>query len=610
MAQEASIARQVLLVVLTGLVLLALWSAKSVLIPIAFAILLAFILTPVVALLQRRGLGRVGSVLVVVAVGLTGAAGIGAALTTQLHSLVANLPKHKGRITAKLQDVLGSGPGVLEKLLGMIDEISHDLQTEKPRDSDKDPVLVVVQPEKLSGMSLFPRLAGPVVGAVGSISLMIALTVSILLKREDLRDRLLRLAGHGQLTSTTRAVDEGAKRISRYLAIQVLINSCFGLIFGIGLALIGLPHALLWGFLAAVLRFVPYVGTWLAAAFPLLLSVAVFDGWTQPLLVVGFVVLSGVLTNNVVEPLYVSRSTGVSPVALITAAAFWTWLWGPIGLVLSTPLTVCLGVLGKHVPSLWYLDVLLGTTPALAPQLTYYQRLLARDEAEAAEILEGYFQTHTCVETLDAILLPTLSRARRDLEQGHLNRDDLQYVIRVSRELGRELISPPETTGNGERPVLLCCALHDEADDVAGELFGRCLEAEGCHVLYCSSQTISSDILARVALDHPAAVCVIALPPGNLTQGRYLCKRLRARFGPLPVLFGRWAEPGDEAEAAALRSAGANLVGGTVMESREQVLPILKMAVHLRPVPDEPVVAAEGPLDVKVGPSRARSAAE
>jgi len=596
MAQEVSIARQILLVVLTGLVLLALWAAKSVLIPIAFAILLAFILTPVVALLQRRGLGRVGAVLVVMIVGMTAAVGIGAGLTSQLHSLVADLPKHKDRITDKLRTVLGSGPGLMEKLTGLFDEISHDLQTARDRDNEQEVQKVIIQPEKISGMSLFPRLAGPVVGALGSISLMIALTVSILLKREDLRDRLLRLAGHGQLTSTTRAVDEGTKRISRYLVMQVLINSCFGLVFGIGLALIGLPHALLWGFLAAVLRFIPYIGTWLAAAFPLLLSVAVFDGWTQPLLVVGFVVLSGVLTNNVVEPLYISRSTGVSPVALITAAAFWTWLWGPIGLVLSTPLTVCVGLLGKYVPSLWYLDVLLGTAPALAPQFTYYQRLLARDEAEASVVLEGYMQTHTHEEVLDTILLPTLSRARGDLEQGHLSREHLQYILRVSRELGRELIPQPEQPVTSEAPILLCCALHDEVDDLAGELFGLCLEAEGCSVRHCTSQTVSSDILARVSADRPAAVCVVAVPPGGVTQGRYLCKRLRGRFSSLPVLVGRWGDADDESEQEVLRSAGASLVGSTVQQTRQQVLPILKVAVHLQAAPDETTMVIAGPL--------------
>lgn len=587
MAPDTSIARQLLLVVLTVLVLFALWAAKAVLIPIFFAILLAFILTPVAALLQRRGLGRIWSVLLVVVVALTVAVSIGVALTTQLHSLVNDLPEHRVQISDKLRGLMGTGPGVLEKLLAMIDEISHDLQVHQGKATEPEPQRVVIQPDRLSGMSLFPRLAGPVVGAVGSISLVIALTISILLKREDLRDRVLRLAGHGQLTSSTRAVDEGTRRISRYLAMQVLINACFGVFLAIGLTLIDLPHALLWGFLAAVLRFIPYVGTWLAAAFPLLLSVAVFDGWTRPFLVIGFVVLSGVLANNVIEPLYVSRSTGVSPVALITAAAFWTWLWGPIGLVLSTPMTVCLGVLGRYVPALWYLDVLLGTTPALAPQFTYYQRLLARDEGEASVVLESFLRNHTYEEMLDTILLPTLSRARDDLEQHHLGRDDLLYILRITRELSADLAPQPELTPSGDQPRLLCCALHDEVDDVAAELFGRSLTALGCSVTHCTSQTVSSDIVARVTSESPGAICLVALPPGGVSQSRYLCKRLRARFAQLPILICRWGEPVEDSEEQLLRSAGATQIGATLEQTREQVLPLLKVAAHLQALPLE-----------------------
>ncbi len=574
------------LVVALALLALAfiLFWARVVLIPTALAVLLSFVLTPFVRALQNRGLRRTYAVGVVVLITLLAVGGVVTAVSVQLHELARDLPARRDNIAQKLRDVMGTGPGVVGNLLKMIDDLGAALHKDEPPDPARPVAIpVTVVPEKTSGLSLVPQVAGPVLAQLGSVGLIVALTVSMLMTREDLRNRLIRVIGDDHLTSSTRAFDEATGRISRYLLVQVMVNSCFGTVFGLGLMAIGVPYAILWGFLAAVLRFVPVIGTWLAAFFPLLVSLAEV-GWVQPALVVGYAILLGVATNNIVEPLLVSRSTGVSPVALVVAAAFWTWLWGPIGLILSTPMTVCLSVLGKYVPALRFLNVLLGTEPALPADQKYYQRLLARDEGEAAELIETYLEAHTLEELCDDVLLPALARGRAEQERGLLDAGEVAYIVATTRELLAEAAPEPEGEQEGGASPVVCfgCPAHDEREEVALEMLRRVLGRGRARLDIISSKATAAEVVQRVADEKPPLVCIASVPPRSNAQARYLCKRLRAKFPQLPVVVGCWGGREEDAKAADhLRAAGASQVTTSLRETRLHVAPLLQIASHL-----------------------------
>jgi predicted PurR-regulated permease PerM len=586
-----------------------LYWAQTVLIPLALAVLFAFALSPLVIVLQRRGLSRSTAVLSSVAVAAVLAGGSVWIVSYELSDLASELAGQdqvaREKILAKFSALRGSKGGVVDKLTGLIEEIGqavHPDAASAPRGGaaagpapvgpDAPPMPVRIVNETPSGWALFPVLAGPAVRTLGSASLIVGLVISILLKREDLRNRLIQLTGHGRLTSTTRAIDEATRRISRYLLVQVMVNAAFGLVFALGLRLLDVRYAMLAGFLAALLRFVPYVGTWLAGVFPVLVSLVVFESWTGPILVAGFTVALGVLANNVIEPMLVSRSTGVSPIALVVAAAFWTWLWGPIGLVLATPLTVCLGVLGRYVPQLGFFDLLLGSAPDLDPQMVYYQRLLARDEDEASDLAEEFLQTHPVEELYDGLLVPALLMARADRDRDELDAADLDFILRTTRDIMNLSALPPLPADSPQleavdaeppKGVLVCCPARDESDEVALEMFRQLLGATGGRVELTSTKAVTSEVVERVQALAPAAVCVAALPPGGLAQTRYLCKRLRAQFPHLPVLVGRWGRRADEGRSdEQLLAAGATQVAGSLAESRRQVVPLLRVAPHLQ----------------------------
>ncbi len=556
--------------------------ASRVFIPIALGILLTFILTPAVAWLQNRGLRRAYAAVLVVILTAAAAGGLMTALTVQLRDLARDLPEHKNHITSKVRDLVGEGPGVFDNLSRMLDEISAEMESHAGHREPRA-VPVRIQPDRSTGMGLLSLLAGPLAATLGSFSLTVALTISMLVMREDLRNRLFLLLGEGHLTSTTRALDDASTRISRYLLTQVALNTAFGTLFGLGLALIGVRYALVWGVLAAVLRFVPYIGTWLGAFFPVLVSIA-SEGWLQPTLVVAYVIVLGVLANNVLEPMLVSRTTGVTPIALVVATAFWTWLWGPIGLILSTPITVCLSVVGKHVPSLHFLDVLLGSAAPLDPELKFYQRLLAHDEVEAGDLLEAYLQEHPPEGLLDQVILPALARARLDSERGHLRDDELATLVKRTRELLDAALGEPEEAADGKGALLLLCPAHDAVDELAAQLVCRLIAPGQARCSVVSTTATAAEVVARVEEEEPAVVCLVSLPPVGSARARYLCKRLRARNAQLPIIAGVLGAGGDGGVAAQLRGAGATHVTTTLAETRGQLVPLLQVARHLEPV--------------------------
>jgi hypothetical protein len=424
--------------------------------------------------------------------------------------------------------------------------------------------------------------------------LALVLVVFMLLNREDLRNRLIRLVSHGQITVMTKALDDAGQRISRFLLMQLLVNGAVGLAVGVGLLALRVEYAFLWGFLATAFRYIPYIGVWIAAVPPIILSLAMFPGWVPPLLVIGLFLAIELTASNVIEPRLYGRSMGVSEVALLVAAALWAFLWGPIGLVLSSPLTVCLVVLGKYAPPLKFLDVLLGDEPPLDAHVTFYQRLLARDQDEATQLVLAQAKSSSPEQIYDDFLVPALNCAKRDRERDDLTESDEQSVLQAMREIledlgeRRDVVAQAEEAirvedrGNASAPIplrVLACPARDQADYLALEMLRQLLDPAKWAVEVAAVETMTADLVAQVAKQAPALVCIGALPPGGLAHTRYLCKKLRARFPEVKIVVGRWGLTGDvEANREQLQDAGADLTATMMLETRSQLnslLPIL-----------------------------------
>ena len=592
--------------ILISLVLIVgiLYVAKSVIVPLAFAVLLTFILTPVVSLLQDKGLGRVPAVLVTVVLALALCAGIAWSVGGQVNRLVRELPTHKEKIEQKLADLRGSGEGTFGPLLQMIRELGAEPEPANPQDEKgaKETRVVVARPDESFGFARLAATVGPVIEPLATTGLVVVLVIFMLIKREDLRNRVIGMLGHGHLTGTTRIIVDAAQRLSRFLLNLLLVNVGTGVIFGVGLLLIGVPYALLWGFLTAVLRFVPYVGTLFAVAFPLVITFALSTGWTQFIAVLVFFVVLEALTANVVEPLLFGHTTGVTPIALLVAAAFWTLLWGPIGLVLSTPLTLCLVVLGQHVPRLKFLALLLGDEPALAPHATYYQRLLARDPKEAQQVAVQHAAANGAERVYDDVLVPALVLARHDRRLGGLSAEDAEYVLQTTREILTQLEAPtaaaepadgaepstatPPIEEAAPRVLILGCPAHDESEELALEMLGQLMKPDGCRIEVISTRVLPAAIEARVAKENPALVVIAVLPPGGLAQARYLCRRLRKRFAELSLVVTLGSETrAFDRVLVRLREAGASYLTTSLLQTRTQLRQLLGTPTPLSAVP-------------------------
>jgi predicted PurR-regulated permease PerM len=562
------------------LVVVILYWAQAVLVPIALAMLLTFVLTPPVTWLERW-IGRIPAVLAMVTLVFTvfGLAGWG--LARQMDHLAEDLPRYRVNILAKIADVRGAGKGgSVEKLQETIEDIKTDLgKSEVPRGTVSRPV--VVTSEQVAGFSGFAWL-GPIVRPVGTAGLVVAMVMFMLLERRDLRDRLIGLFGHGQLAITTKAFDEAGTRVSRQLLMQSLVNLVYGIAAGAGLYFLGVPYPLVWAALAAVLRFIPYVGPVLGAGAPILVSLAAAEGWAGPLWVVGLFVVLELFTNLVLETVLYAGAAGVSPVALLASVAFWTWLWGPLGLLMATPLTVCLVVLGKHVPGLEFVGLLLADTPALAPEYGYYQRLLARDQSEAADLIERHIKTESPRSVYDALLLPALNYAERDRLEQRLSPDEETAVIDATRELlsdAAESIrrlhpeapaSPdPPRPGPPEPLRVLGYATNGVADELALAMLAHLLDDLPVGIEIVTTRLQASELLSLVHERGFSVVCLADLPPSPASKTRYLVKRLHAALPEVRILVGRWGPPAlADDSTQVLREAGASLVASTLVETR------------------------------------------
>jgi predicted PurR-regulated permease PerM len=615
MALLSAVATAILAVIIIAM----LYFGREIFVPIALAILLSFVLAPLVVILQRirvpRGLAVVS--VAILAFGLIFA--LGSLLATQLTQLAGDLPRYQSTISEKIQSIRDTraGRGTLERASDMLKDLGKEI--DKPKEAaparapnailnpnaagPQAPVPVEVRQPDPGALESLRTLIAPLVHPLATTGIIIIFVIFILLQREDLRNRLIRLAGSYDLQRTTAALDDAAGRLSRLFLTQIILNSAFGVVIGLGLWLIGTPSAILWGILATVLRFVPYIGAVIAAAFPLALAVAVDPGWSMLLWTLALFLTVEPIVGHVVEPMVYGHSTGLSPVAVVAAATFWTALWGPIGLVLATPLTVCLVVLGRHVERLEFLDVMFGDRPALSPPEIFYQRMLAGDPAEAAEKAEEFLKERSLASYYDEVALKGLQLAQTDAERGALDQVRLTKIRDAVREFASDLDDqddrPPTkihpTTDaeassavesvaedavhehlpvlskeslpadwQGEHPVL-CMAGRGLIDEAAAIMLAQLSTAHGLAARIEGAEALSTTNVFRLDTTGVAVVCLVYLDSSGPAHMRYSVRRLRRKLPKAIIILGCWIRDIDPAALEALReNAKADLVAASL----------------------------------------------
>jgi predicted PurR-regulated permease PerM len=527
---------------------------RALFVPLAFAILLCLILTPLVRGAERLRLPRPLSAIAVVLMifGLLGFAGYFVA--GQAANLAEGLPEYRSNALAKLNAIRVP----LEKTVNRIQEAFRQAESAtapktppKPGE-DKDPVKVAVVESPLSPIKVATVVGGVIFDAVGSVALVMLLVIFFLIYRAEIRDRVIRLAGDAQVSLTNQTITDTARGLSRFLSLQAILNVAYGTVFGLVMFAFGVPGALLWGVLAALLRFVPYVGPVTAAALPILLSLGVFPGWTRSLMVAGAIVVLELIQNNVIETVVYGKRAGLSPLAVVLAAIFWTWVWGGPGLLLSIPLTLCLVTVGKHVPSLQFLAVALGDEPALDSKLQVYHRLLGRHPGQAAEYLEKELkESGSLADLCDTVILPVVRIAENDIRQDKLDEAKAFSIFTMLREIVDDLAETVRTDSEkrgvpppaAKRLSVHCLPAGGPGDELSAHLLAQVLSLDG----YGGGTTRPDD------LDGPAngrngndLVVLCVVPPSNLLRIRNLYRKIRRKFGEVPILHGVWGN-GDPA---------------------------------------------------------------
>ena len=581
---------QILMIIAAVIAIAVLYLAKEVVVPLALAVLFSFLLAPLVSCLQRIRLPRILAILLVI---LTTGAIVGAGAWTvfrQLVDVTAHLPVYASNINEKFVTLHASklmsysrAQKEIELLSQKIGVLSSSATFDRTHpgagELGASPNRPVFVQEAGQTNGRLDTLHG-VLGAMVSILLVVVFTFFMLLQREDLRNRFIRLTGRGHLNLMTQALDDASHRVSRYLSLQLLVNTCYGLIIFTSLHFIGLPHAILWGALAGSLRFVPYIGAPIAGILPSAFSIAVFNGWTHTLVIMAIFFCMEVVTANFIEPHVYGRHTGLSSLAILVSAVFWTILWGPIGLILSVPLTVCVVIVGGHVPSLEFLTVLLGDQPVMRPEAQYYQRLLAGDEREASQVLDTYLKEKSLEALYDSVLVPALSLSEQDRHGNVIDEAAVGFITQTTKDLVEELClssgehkpSDPATKamsignalGTSEEVATLrvlvpkkiaCVPVRDDADEVVAIMLAQLLERAG-HFAKMIALGSVDEMLAEVSKAAPDLVCLSALPPYALSYARAAYKSLRAQQPQRKIVIGLWNYPGDPAKAAKEISGG------------------------------------------------------
>lgn len=574
----------------------ALYFGREVFLPIAIALLLTFALAPVVSALKRVGIPRI---IAVIASVLSAFAALGLfsfIVAGQVSELAQNIPTYQTNILEKIHSLKQTGVegGIIARLSKVIERVGQEIDQQDPSPAAADnpkrepvPVEIVARERPLQ---VLQNLVGPLISPLASAGLIIIVVIFMLLEREDLRDRFIRLVGYGDLHRTTQALQDAGKRVGQYLIMQLIVNTVYAIPIAIGLWVLGIPNALLWGLLALALRFVPYIGPVIGALLPLFLALAVAPGWSLVLWTAGLFVVMEMVTGNVIEPWLYGSRTGLSPLAIIVAAIFWTWLWGPLGLVLSTPLTVCLVVLGRHVPQFEFLDVLFGNEPVLEPHARLYQRLLAGDPDEATDHAEEMLEEKYLVEFYDKVAIPALLLGEQDRVRGVMGDQQRRQVAASALTLvanlddsaqeeadeedepadGAKADAGKEAAGEGkdsegeEDTVLpdgtgmsvLCAGGRGELDDAAAAMLAQVLEVQGATAAKASFADMEPASIRGLELGAVDTVVVGFLNRDSVKHARFLVRRLKRARPTLRVGIVFWSETGNDDKEAAAKLAG------------------------------------------------------
>lgn len=579
-----------------------LYLAKTVLIPLALALLLSFLLGPLVSRLDRLGLGRLASIVLCIGFVSLIFLGLSWVITYEVNTIAEDFPGYEKNIALKIRNLrafVEGGPIAafrrLEAYSGKAERTLASHQPESPERGEDEPVQVRVvsadEPvDMLDIAKASSSVLSPIFDALGTAALSLILVIFILFQREDLRNRMVSFLSRRSLATPTKALDDAANRISRYLLMQLIINGSVGIAVGIGLYLLGLPYAPLWGLCAAVFRYVPYIGPWVAAMLPILVAAISSTGWTLAMYVIGLFLVLEIFSNNVLEPWLYGRGVGVSMIALLVSAAFWAWIWGPLGLILSTPLTVCVAVLGKYVPSLEFLDRLLSDAPPMKPDSIYLQRLLARDEHEASAVVRSYHAEHASPAVSENVLLPALARIRAERVAGTVTAEDEQFVLRATSLRLDELVPPVSAggekdellsvnstlTGDSElkitRPLVLGIPAHHESELLSLRMLQATLTSDSVCFKLINTRVVPSEVIRQAKQQCPAVTVIAVVPPGGLLQARYLCRGLRKACPDMGIIVGCWGYKGDwDGVILRLRRAGANYITTTLAGAQSHV---------------------------------------
>ena len=550
----------------------ALYFGREVLLPIALAVLLSFVLAPLVRLLQQLHLPRAAAVLVVVVLSFGVISAFAALMFAQVGQLAANLPQYQATLSHKIDAFRGAttATGTLQQASQVLESLRKELNrpTSEPsiplRSASPDkPIPVEVHQPDPGALETLSALIAPLIHPLATTGIIVIFVIFILVQQPDLRSRLIRIAGSHDLHRTTIAMDDAGQRLSRLFLTQLALNACFGLVIGVGLWLIGVPSAPLWGLMGAILRFVPYVGAIASAIFPIILATAVEPGWSMTILTAALFLVVELLIGQVAEPLAYGHSSGLSPVAVVVSATFWTWLWGPVGLILATPLTVCMVVAGRHIERLRFIEILLGDQPALSPSQIAYQRLLAGDPVEAIEQARNFLKEQTLADYYEQVLLGGVRLAWADAQRGRLEQDQLQRIRETSREIVDELESEEEAqtsevvpeenlatlgpaSGPGLSPdqpqvrsdrTVLCIPALGIFDEAAAIVLAQLLRRRGISSTAKETGTLSIDKLFALETEDVAVICVCYLEAGTAAQQQYALRRLRRKAPAACIIF-------------------------------------------------------------------------
>lgn len=573
-----------------------LYLGRTVLEPLAIAVLLAFVLTPPIRRLRRLHVGRAASVIAVVALALGLIVGLGFVMETQVARLAGEIPKYQANLQGKIVSFNKAlvSSGTLKQASSTLDSLAAELGGGKSNQRTEGnqspaPVPVEVQTPQPATLQYVQELVNPLIEPLTMGGLLVLFLVFMLFYREDLRDRILRLGGTRDLQATTAAMNDAGTRLSRYFLIQATINASFGVVIAVALWVIGVPNAILWGMLAAILRFVPYVGTPIAAVFPLALAAAIDPGWTRVLLTAALFLSAEVTTGQLIEPVLQGQQTGLSPVAVVLAQLFWTLIWGVPGLLLAVPITVCIAVLGRHVEALNFLGIVLSDEPALAPHEGFYQRVLAGDATEAAYQAERQLIEQDLSSYYDAVPMKALALAHADAARGKLSEERQAELLEVIEEVvedledhaGEDVEKQPAAAGS-----IVLIAARSAIDQAANLLLADVLEKQGVNAQVQPYSRGGRATLAAIPRSSPNIVCIssFAASEAGAAPVRYLIRRWRKTAPEARFFACFWRLADDAAKLQDLRKAvSADFAAATVQEAAGECREQLALALDHKP---------------------------